>query len=79
MLKRILLFHLHVAPDNQYCISGKGRCRRLKSLHMQKIFRRPQCADYKYKNSVMRICAMKTGFYITIGLLTLIEDVVLKL
>lgn len=38
MLKRILLFHLHVAPDNQYCISGKGRCRRLKSLHMQKNF-----------------------------------------
>nr|XP_034332385.1 multiple epidermal growth factor-like domains protein 6 isoform X1 [Crassostrea gigas] len=26
----------------------------------------------------MRICAMKTGFYITIGLLTLIEDVVLR-
>lgn len=52
MLKRILPFHLHVAPDNRYCISGKGSFKRLKSLHMQKKFWRPQCADFRINTKI---------------------------
>lgn len=46
-LKRILLFSLHVAADNQHGISGKRRFKGLKSVHMPTNSRRTQCKDFR--------------------------------